>query len=39
MKDTSQIRRYVLKKLNIEFDDLKKTKMGKIFLQDITVCI
>jgi hypothetical protein len=39
MKDTSKIRRYVTKKLKVEFDELKNTRIGKLFLQDIIVCL
>ncbi len=39
LKDTSKVRRYVVKKLTEEFEDIKKTKIGKLFVQDISVCI
>jgi len=39
LKDTAKVRRYVLKKLNHEIDDFKETKLGKLFLEDISVGI
>lgn len=39
LKDTARIRRFILKKLLIEFDDIKKTQIGQIFLRDIAVCM
>ncbi|UJR20987.1 hypothetical protein I4U23_024089 [Adineta vaga] len=37
MKDTSKIRRYIIKKLNVEFNELKNTRIGKFFLRDIVI--
>ncbi|CAF1569202.1 unnamed protein product, partial [Adineta steineri] len=37
MKDTSRIRRYITNKLKIEFNELKNTRIGKLFLQDIII--
>ncbi|CAF1181703.1 unnamed protein product [Didymodactylos carnosus] len=37
LKDTSRLRRYILRKLNIEFDELKSSRIGKLFLQDIQI--
>ncbi|CAF3395606.1 unnamed protein product [Rotaria sp. Silwood1] len=37
LKDTSKLRRYIMQKLHIEFDELKQTRLGKIFLRDIAI--
>ncbi|CAF1651896.1 unnamed protein product, partial [Adineta ricciae] len=37
LKDSSRIRRYIVKKLNVEFDDLRNTRLGKLFLRDIVI--
>jgi hypothetical protein len=39
MKDTSRLRRYIMRKLNVEFNELKNSRIGKLVLQDIVVCI
>lgn len=39
MKDTTKLRRYIVKKLKVEFSDIKKTKLGNFFIQDISVCV
>lgn len=39
LKDTARIRRFIMKKLFIEFDDIKKTQIGQVFLREISVCI
>ncbi|CAF2410288.1 unnamed protein product [Rotaria sp. Silwood2] len=37
LKDTSKLRRYIMQKLHIEFDELKETRLGKLFLQNIAI--
>lgn len=37
LKDTGKLRRFIVKKLHIEFDDIKRTQIGQIFLRDISV--
>jgi hypothetical protein len=39
LKDSSRLRRYLMHKLNTEFKELKNSRTGKIFLQNIVVCI
>jgi hypothetical protein len=39
LKDSSRLRRYIMHKLNTEFKELKNSRTGKIFLQNIVVCI
>ncbi len=38
LKDSSRLRRYLMHKLNTEFKELKNSRTGKIFLQNIVVC-
>ena len=37
LKDTGKLRRFIVKKLHIEFNDIKRTQIGQIFLRDISV--
>ncbi|CAF0848083.1 unnamed protein product [Didymodactylos carnosus] len=37
LKDTSRLRRYILHKLNTEFKELKNSRAGKLFLQNIQI--
>ncbi|CAF3546872.1 unnamed protein product [Rotaria sordida] len=37
LKDSSGLRRYIMHKLNIEFNELKNSRTGKIFLQNIAI--
>ncbi len=39
LKDSSRLRRYIMHKLNTEFKELQNSRTGKIFLQNIVVCI
>lgn len=39
MKDTFKVRQYIMQKLKVEFNDIKKTKLGKMCIQNISVCI
>lgn len=39
MKDRSKLRRYIMHKLHVEFDELKEKIAGKLFLKEIIVCI
>ena len=39
LKDTAKLRRFILKKLLIEFDDIKRTQIGQLFLREISVRI
>ncbi|CAF1056013.1 unnamed protein product [Rotaria sordida] len=37
LNDTSKLRRYFMQKLHIEFDEIKQTRFGKLFIQDILI--
>ncbi|UJR28537.1 hypothetical protein I4U23_009773 [Adineta vaga] len=37
LKDSSRLRRYLMHKLNTEFKELKNSRTGKIFLQNIVI--
>lgn len=37
LKDTGKLRRFIDKKLRIEFNDIKQTQIGQMFLRDISV--
>ncbi|CAF2160450.1 unnamed protein product [Rotaria magnacalcarata] len=37
IKDGKRLRRFIMHKLHVEFDELKETRLGKLFLQDIVI--